>query len=170
MFASVAKFRFIRPLTIAEIETNERVLVPLLKSQPGYQGYFEVQTGERESISIKFWASQSDAEQGLAAIRPQVMEVFGSAMDGQTNGATANSTIKPLDLFRYSANGTRSYDTLLATTSYFSIDDSDSPRPRRSFAAAAPSASSTWSFPSAWTCCFSSVSPVRQFVASSRMT
>jgi hypothetical protein len=47
---------------------------------------------------------------------------LGSAMDGQTNGDTANSTIKPLDLFRYSANGVRSYDTLLATTSYFSID------------------------------------------------
>jgi heme-degrading monooxygenase HmoA len=82
MFASVAKFRFTRPLTTADFETNERVLVPLLKSQPGYLGYFEVQTGERECISIKFWASQSDAEQGLAAIRPQVMEVFGSAMDG----------------------------------------------------------------------------------------
>jgi hypothetical protein len=47
---------------------------------------------------------------------------MGSAMDGQTNGNTANSVIKPLDLFRYSANGVRSYDTLLATTSYFSID------------------------------------------------
>jgi hypothetical protein len=47
---------------------------------------------------------------------------LGSAMDGQVNGATANATIKPLDLFRYSGNGTRSYDTLLATVSYFSID------------------------------------------------
>jgi len=82
MFASVAKSRFTRPLTIADFETNERVLVPLLKSQPGYQGYFEVQVGERETISIEFWASQSDAEQGGAAIRPQLMEHFGSAMDG----------------------------------------------------------------------------------------
>ncbi len=47
---------------------------------------------------------------------------MGSSMDTQVNGATANSVIKPLDLFRYSGNGTRSYDTLLATTSYFSID------------------------------------------------
>ena len=46
----------------------------------------------------------------------------GSAMDQQVNGATANSTIEPLDLFRYSANGTRSYDTQATTTSYFSID------------------------------------------------
>jgi hypothetical protein len=82
MFASVAKFRFTRPLTSADFETNERVLVPVLKSQPGYQGYFEVKAGERESISITLWASQSDAEQGLAAIRPELMELVGSAMDG----------------------------------------------------------------------------------------
>ena len=42
MFASVAKFRLTRPLTTVDFETNERVLVPLLKSQPGYQGYFEL--------------------------------------------------------------------------------------------------------------------------------
>jgi PKD domain-containing protein len=47
---------------------------------------------------------------------------MGSSMDGQVNGATANSAIKPLDLFRYSGNDTRSYDTLAATVSYFSID------------------------------------------------
>jgi hypothetical protein len=45
MFASVAKFRFNRPLTNADFETNERVLVPSLKSQPGYQGYFELSVG-----------------------------------------------------------------------------------------------------------------------------
>src|SRR5919108_1093070 len=82
MFASVAKFRFARPLTGADFEANERVLVPLLKSQRGYQAYVEVKAGERESISITLWASQSDAEQGLAAIRPQLMELVGSAMDG----------------------------------------------------------------------------------------
>src|SRR5919206_3610788 len=82
MFASVAKFRLTRPLTTADFEANERVLVPLLRSQPGYQGYFEVSAGERESISITLWASRSDAEQGLAAIRPQLMELFGSVMDG----------------------------------------------------------------------------------------
>ncbi len=82
MFASVAKFRFARPLTTADFEANERVLVPLLKRQPGYRGYFEVSAGERESISITLWASQADAEQGLAAIRPQLMDLFGSAMDG----------------------------------------------------------------------------------------
>src|ERR1700730_7139191 len=82
MFAMVAKFRFTRPLTTADFEANERVLVPLLKSQPGYQGYFEVSAGERESISITLWASQGDAEQGLVAIRPQLLELVGSAMDG----------------------------------------------------------------------------------------
>src|SRR5262245_27777501 len=46
----------------------------------------------------------------------------GSAMDGQTNGDPANSVPEPLDFFRYSANGVRSYDTLATTTSYFSID------------------------------------------------
>jgi hypothetical protein len=69
-------------LTNADFETNERVLVPSLKSQPGYQGYFELSVGERESISITLWASRSDAEQGLAAIRPQLMDLFGSDMDG----------------------------------------------------------------------------------------
>ena len=82
MLASVAKFRFTRPLTNADFETNERVLVPLLKSQRGYQGYFELSCGERESISITFWASRSDAEQGVAAIRPQLMDLFGSDIDG----------------------------------------------------------------------------------------
>ena len=82
MFASVAKFRFTRPFTPGDFEANERVLIPLLKSQPGYQGYFEVIAGERESISITFWASQPDAERGLAAIRPQLMDLLGSAIDG----------------------------------------------------------------------------------------
>src|SRR5919199_419314 len=82
MFASIAKFRWTRPLTTADFEANERVLVPLLKSQPGYQGYFEVSAGECESISITLWACRSDAEHGLAALRPQLMELFGSALDG----------------------------------------------------------------------------------------
>jgi hypothetical protein len=82
MFASVAKFRFARPLTDADFDANEQVLVPLLKSQPGYQGYFEVRAGERESVSISFWGSRSDAEQGLAALRPQLVELVGTAMDG----------------------------------------------------------------------------------------
>jgi hypothetical protein len=47
----------------------------------------------------------------------------GSALDGQINGnAAPTGPIEPLDLFRYSAAGTRSFDTLQATTSYFSID------------------------------------------------
>jgi heme-degrading monooxygenase HmoA len=82
MFASVARFRFTRPLTAADFEANERVLVPLLKSQPGYQGYFEIKAGERETVSITLWASQSDAERGLAALRPQIIDLVGSAMDG----------------------------------------------------------------------------------------
>lgn len=82
MFASVAKFRFTRPHTAGDFEENERVLVPLLKSQAGYQGYVEVRVGERESISMTFWASQSDAERGLAAIRPQLMDLVGSDMEG----------------------------------------------------------------------------------------
>ncbi|MBV9173536.1 MAG: hypothetical protein JOZ81_26020 [Chloroflexi bacterium] len=82
MFASIAKFRFTRPLTTADFEANERVLVPLLKSQPGYQGYVEVEAGERESISITLWASQSDAEHGLVAIRSQLLDLIGSALDG----------------------------------------------------------------------------------------
>lgn len=82
MFASVARFRFTRALTAGDLETNERVLIPLLKSQPGYQGYVEVRAGERESISISLWAGQSDAERGLAAIRPQLVDLFSSAMDG----------------------------------------------------------------------------------------
>jgi hypothetical protein len=61
---------------------NERVLVPLLKKQPGYQGYFDVTIGERETIAITFWTSQSLADQGLAAIRPQLMDLIGQALDG----------------------------------------------------------------------------------------
>lgn len=82
MFASVARFRLLRPFTVEDFETNERVIVPLLKSQAGYQGYFEVMVGERESISITFWANQSDAEQGLAALRPQLVDLVGPALDG----------------------------------------------------------------------------------------
>lgn len=81
MFASVAKFRFTRPLTAEDFEANERVLVPMLKSLSGYQGYFEVRAGERESISITLWATQRDAEQGLSTLRPQLMDLFGSAID-----------------------------------------------------------------------------------------
>lgn len=82
MFASIAKFQSNRPWTDEDIEANERVLVPLLKAQPGYRGYFEVIAAERESVSITLWASQSDAERGLAAIRPQLMELLGSALAG----------------------------------------------------------------------------------------
>jgi Bacterial Ig-like domain len=47
----------------------------------------------------------------------------GSALDGQINGnATPTGMIEPLDLYRYSAAGTRSFTTSAAVTSYFSID------------------------------------------------
>jgi hypothetical protein len=82
MYASVAKFRFTRPVETGDFEVNERVLVPLLKRQPGYQGYFEVLAGERETLAITLWASQSEADHGLAAIRPQLMELFGADLAG----------------------------------------------------------------------------------------
>jgi hypothetical protein len=82
MFASIAKFRYTRPLTTTDFEANERVIVPLLKSQLGYQGYLEISAGERETIGVTLWASQADAERGLAAIRPQLVDIIGSAMDG----------------------------------------------------------------------------------------
>jgi hypothetical protein len=47
----------------------------------------------------------------------------GSALDGQLNGnAAPTGSIEPLDLYRYSAAGTRSFTTSAAATSYFSID------------------------------------------------
>jgi hypothetical protein len=82
VFASVAKFQSNRPWTDEDFQANERVLVPLLKAQPGYRGYFEVISGERESVSITLWESQSDAEGGLAAIRPQLMDLVGLALAG----------------------------------------------------------------------------------------
>jgi hypothetical protein len=82
VFASIAKFRYTRPLTTADFEANERVIVPLLKGQSGYQGYLEISAGEHETIAVTLWASQADAERGLAAIRPQLVDLIGSAMDG----------------------------------------------------------------------------------------
>jgi hypothetical protein len=82
MFASVAKFRLTRALTASDVEMNERLLVPMLKDQHGYQGYFEVKAGERETIAITLWASQADAERGLEAIRPQLGQQFGAILDG----------------------------------------------------------------------------------------
>ncbi len=60
----------------------------------------------------------------MAVVSHEIDEAIagGSALDGQINGAASPAVIEPLDLFRYSAPGTRSYDTLAATTSYFSID------------------------------------------------
>jgi len=82
VYASVAKSQFSRPVEAGDFDANERVLVPLLKRQPGYRGYFEVLAGERETVAITFWATQTDAEQGLAAIRPQLMDLVGSAIAG----------------------------------------------------------------------------------------
>jgi hypothetical protein len=60
----------------------------------------------------------------MAVVSHEIDEALagGSALDGQINGGASPAVIEPLDLFRYSAAGTRSYDTSAATTSYFSID------------------------------------------------
>jgi hypothetical protein len=47
---------------------------------------------------------------------------FGTALNNLNNGDPSPTTIESDDLYRYSAAGTRSYDTALATNSYFSID------------------------------------------------
>jgi dockerin type I repeat protein len=47
----------------------------------------------------------------------------GSGLDGLANGASiSNTRIMPSDLFRYEAAGVRSYNTNLASQSFFSID------------------------------------------------
>jgi hypothetical protein len=48
---------------------------------------------------------------------------LGSAMDNLNNGDPAPTLfIRPADLFRYDSSGNRSFDTALATQSFFSID------------------------------------------------
>ena len=61
----------------------------------------------------------------MAVVSHEIDEILagGSALDGQVNGnATPTGSIEPLDLFRYSAPGTRSFNTAAATNSYFSIN------------------------------------------------
>jgi hypothetical protein len=60
----------------------------------------------------------------LAVVSHEIDEAlaFGSALNNLNNGDAAPTTIESDDLYRYSAAGTRSYDTVLATNSYFSID------------------------------------------------
>lgn len=48
---------------------------------------------------------------------------FGSALNGLANGSPApTAEISPLDLYRYTSTGSRSFDTNLGTEAYFSID------------------------------------------------
>lgn len=48
---------------------------------------------------------------------------FGSDLNGLANGAASpTNAISPLDLYRYSGNGTRSFNTAANTQSYFSTD------------------------------------------------
>src|SRR5207253_10996190 len=47
---------------------------------------------------------------------------FASSMNGLNNGDGHPATIEPDDLFRFDQTGARSYDTTLATQSFFSID------------------------------------------------
>jgi hypothetical protein len=48
---------------------------------------------------------------------------FGSALNNLNNDDPAPTTIESDDLYRYSAANTRSYDSALATNSYFSFDN-----------------------------------------------
>ncbi len=47
---------------------------------------------------------------------------FGSSLNGLNNGDAAPTAIREDDLFRFDQTGARSYDTNLATQSFFSID------------------------------------------------
>src|SRR6266850_288797 len=47
---------------------------------------------------------------------------FGSALNNHNNGDPAPAVIQADDLFRYDQTGARSYNTLLATQAFFSID------------------------------------------------
>ncbi len=64
----------------------------------------------------------------LAVTLHEMDEAFGggSALDGLAQGAAAPTTIQPLDLYRYSADGVRSFNTNAPTgaanQAYFSID------------------------------------------------
>jgi hypothetical protein len=64
----------------------------------------------------------------FSVVSHEIFEVLslGSGLNGLANGApTPTGAIRPLDLFRYSANGQRSYTTAANAESYFSIDGSE---------------------------------------------
>jgi hypothetical protein len=61
----------------------------------------------------------------MALATHEIDEVLGiaSALTGSANGGpTPTGAIWPLDLFRYSQSGARSFDTGLSTNAYFSLD------------------------------------------------
>lgn len=61
----------------------------------------------------------------LATTEHEIDEVlgFGSALNGLANGAaTPTGPISPLDLFRYTSTGSRSFTTDINANAYFSID------------------------------------------------
>ena len=61
----------------------------------------------------------------VATVEHEIDEVlgFGSALNGISNGSpTPTTAISPLDLFRYTSGGVRSFDTISSTQAYFSID------------------------------------------------
>lgn len=52
----------------------------------------------------------------------ELSEVLGSGGGGSQLSASAGSAVGPLDLYRYSASGVRSFSTAAGTTAYFSIN------------------------------------------------
>ena len=89
---------------------------------PAFDGYIYLNTSLMNLNRTSVNQSKYDLQ---AVAYHEINEVLGllSSLDGSANGAAApTGPINTMDLFRYDQNGARSFNTIAATQSYFSLN------------------------------------------------
>jgi hypothetical protein len=74
-----ARFRNVEATQTAKAQLG--ALLPELAKLPGVVACYHVQTGPREIVNVTVYASQADAQAGLANLGPRVQGVLGPLVE-----------------------------------------------------------------------------------------
>jgi hypothetical protein len=111
----------------ANIVTNGNLLTALGYSSLTTGGFVEFNAGIVNDSRVSPAVGKYDLQSAVAHELDEVLGIGGAGSQLNSvatgfGGATPTSAVGPLDLFRYSAPGVRSYSTSGTVSSYFSVD------------------------------------------------